>query len=132
MTDITINTSKITNPVSPILYGIFFEDINYAGDGGLYAELIANRSFEYFDRDNKTDLRKMCWETVGDCHFSIGTRFPLSKAHPNYAHLSGTANPGLRNLGFCNEGLAVREGQTFRFSCHARNAVPVRDRKSVV
>ncbi len=126
MTDITINTSKITNPVSPILYGIFFEDINYAGDGGLYAELIANRSFEYFDRDNKADLRKMCWETVGDCHFSIGTRFPLSKAHPNYAHLSGTAKTGLRNLGFCNEGLAVREGQTFRFSCHARNAVPVR------
>lgn len=126
MTDITINTSKITNQVSPILYGIFFEDINYAGDGGLYAELIANRSFEYFDRDGETDRRKMCWETVGDCHFSIGTRFPLSKAHPNYARLSGAAGTGLRNLGFCGEGLAVREGQVFRFSCYARNAAPAR------
>lgn len=126
MTHITINTSKIINQVSPILYGIFFEDINYAGDGGLYAELIANRSFEYYDRDRETDKRKMCWETVGDCHFSIGTRFPLSKAHPNYARLSGAAGTGLRNLGFCGEGLAVREGQLFCFSCYARNAAPAR------
>lgn len=126
MTDITINTSGSLKRISPMLYGIFFEDINYAGDGGLYAELIANRSFEYFDRDGLTDKRKMCWETIGDCHFSIGTRFPLSKAHPNYARLSGLPGSGLRNLGFCGEGLAVRKGQTFRFSCYARNALPVR------
>ena len=47
MTDITINTCHKLRDVSPLLYGIFFEDINYAGDGGLYGELIANRSFEY-------------------------------------------------------------------------------------
>ena len=34
-------------PISPDLFGIFFEDLNYAADGGLYAELIQNRSFEY-------------------------------------------------------------------------------------
>lgn len=126
MTSITINTAEKVNTVSPILYGIFFEDINYAGDGGLYAELIANRSFEYYDRDNRTDKRTMCWETVGDCHFSIGTRFPLSKSHSNYAKLSGRAGTGLRNLGFCKEGLAVHKGQTFRFSCFARNTAPVK------
>ena len=121
-----INTSNRISSVSPILYGIFFEDINYAGDGGLYAELIANRSFEYYDRnkdydrkeDNgekeysngkedyskkkddgkkKTaDLRKLCWETIGDCHFSIGTKFPLSHAHSNYARLTGGVQPRLR------------------------------------
>ncbi|MBQ7683750.1 MAG: hypothetical protein IJT48_04625, partial [Bacteroidaceae bacterium] len=34
-------------PISRELWGIFFEDINYAGDGGLYAEMVQNRSFEY-------------------------------------------------------------------------------------
>lgn len=134
MTNITVNTSKVLNTVSPMLYGIFFEDINYGGDGGLYGELIANRSFEYYEREvnppqgpaEAADIRTMCWEAVGDCRFSIEQRFPLSKAHKNYARLSGTAGTGLRSLGFCGEGLAVHEGQTFRFSCYARNAAPVK------
>ncbi|MCM1188120.1 MAG: alpha-L-arabinofuranosidase [bacterium] len=126
MTQITILTSKTIQPVSPMLYGIFFEDINYAGDGGLYGELIANRSFEYYDREGKQDKSKMCWETVGDCSFQVRTRFPLSKVHSHYAHLSGTAGSGLRNLGFCGEGMAVQKGQDFRFSCYARNSSPVR------
>ena len=129
MTNITINTSKVLNTVSPMLYGIFFEDINYAGDGGLYGELIANRSFEYYEREvnpaerpaDSHNINSMCWETVGDCRFSIERRFPLSKAHRHYARLSGKAGTGLRNLGFCGEGLAVHEGQTFRFSCYVRN-----------
>lgn len=130
---IDIKTDGARREVSPMLYGIFFEDINYGGDGGLYAELIANRSFEYYTRevnppeaDATHDVHKMCWETIGDISFSIGTRFPLSKAHSHYAHLSGETGCGLRNLGFCNEGFAVREGQVFRFSCYARNAVPVK------
>lgn len=126
MTRLTIHTSRKLNTVSPILYGIFFEDINYAGDGGLYAELIANRSFEYYDRENETDKHQMCWETVGECSFAVKNRFPLSQAHPSYARLTGSAGTGLRNLGFCKEGFAVKKGQTFRFSCYARNASPMK------
>ena len=125
MTNITINTSQKLNTVSSILYGIFFEDINYAGDGGLYAELVANRSFEYYDRKDETDKRKMCWETVGDCHFTIETKFPISTAHKNYARISGKEREGLRNLGFCQEGLVVKNGQKFKFSCYTRNAAPM-------
>ena len=125
MTQITINTSKKLNTVSPILYGIFFEDINYAGDGGLYAELVANRSFEYYDRKGETDKRKMCWESIGNADFSIENKFPLSTAHGNYARISGHAGDGLRNLGYCSEGLSVKEGQEFKFSCYARNAAPM-------
>ena len=44
---ITVNTKKIGAPIQPTMYGIFFEDINYAADGGLYAELVKNRSFEF-------------------------------------------------------------------------------------
>lgn len=125
MTELTIIPSQKTNDISPILYGIFFEDINYAGDGGLYAELIANRSFEYYDRDNEIDKHKNCWKAEGGCDFSIHTRFPISREHGNYARLSGTAGTGFYNLGFCGEGFAVREGQAFRFSCYARNAAPI-------
>lgn len=126
MAEIIINTSNKIRPVSPMLYGIFFEDINYAGDGGLYGELIANRSFEYYDREGKSDKAKMCWETVGDCRFSVQTRLPLSTAHTHYARLSGKAGTGLRNLGFCGEGLSVHAGQVFRFSCYARNTTPLK------
>ena len=42
-----INTSKLGAPIQPTMYGIFFEDINYAADGGLYGELVKNRSFEF-------------------------------------------------------------------------------------
>ena len=42
-----VNTKKLGAPVQSTMYGIFFEDINYAADGGLYAELVMNRSFEF-------------------------------------------------------------------------------------
>lgn len=44
--EIIIQTER-PKAISPDLFGIFFEDLNYAADGGLYAELIQNRSFEY-------------------------------------------------------------------------------------
>lgn len=49
--------SALSKPISPLLYGVFFEDLNYAADGGLYAELIQNRSFEYSANDNLSTLR---------------------------------------------------------------------------
>ena len=42
-----IDLKKVGAPIQPTMYGIFFEDINYAADGGLYAELVKNRSFEF-------------------------------------------------------------------------------------
>ena len=42
-----VNTKKLGAPVQSTMYGIFFEDINYAADGGLYGELVKNRSFEF-------------------------------------------------------------------------------------
>ncbi|MDE6688904.1 MAG: alpha-L-arabinofuranosidase, partial [Prevotella sp.] len=42
-----LNTKKLGAPVSPTMYGLFFEDINFAADGGLYGELVKNRSFEF-------------------------------------------------------------------------------------
>ena len=47
--EMVIQTKKPGAPVQKTMYGIFFEDINYAADGGLYAELVKNRSFEFRD-----------------------------------------------------------------------------------
>ena len=43
----TVDVSKPTAKIQPEMYGIFFEDINFGADGGLYAELVKNRSFEF-------------------------------------------------------------------------------------
>src|SRR6187551_3867373 len=46
-TNLEVNTSKTITKIQPTMYGVFFEDINFAADGGLYAEMIKNRSFEF-------------------------------------------------------------------------------------
>src|SRR5215211_3087259 len=55
---ITIHADQPGQAVSPLLYGIFFEEINRAGDGGLYAEMVQNRSFEDADEP-------VAWEIDG-------------------------------------------------------------------
>ena len=58
-TDImVVQAGKIGAPIQPTMYGHFLEDINYAADGGLYAELVKNRSFEF-------PQHFMGWETFG-------------------------------------------------------------------
>ena len=136
--DIRINTKNRLNPISPILFGAFFEDINYGGDGGLYAELVANRSFEYYDRDNVADKHKMCWEPLIGTSFDILTVDPINEIHTHYARVSGDAGAGIRNEGYCTEGFAVQKGAGFLFSCYARTEkktklkAVIADRKGVV
>ena len=60
---ITVNEKKETAKLGD-LYGIFFEDINHAADGGLYAELVRNRSFEFCEIDNKEYHALTAWERV--------------------------------------------------------------------
>lgn len=118
--EIRINTKKKLNEINPLLYGVFFEDINYGGDGGLYAELIANRSFEYYDRDNITDKHKMCWEHLIGTNFDVRTDRPINDIHIHYAHISGKNESGIRNTGYGGEGFAVDTNKIFIFSCYAR------------
>ncbi|HPL06891.1 MAG TPA: alpha-L-arabinofuranosidase, partial [Bacteroidales bacterium] len=53
-----VQTNKTVSDINPDMYGIFFEDINFGADGGLYAELIKNRSFEF-------PQNLMGWKTFG-------------------------------------------------------------------
>src|SRR3954465_3750059 len=69
--------------ISPDLFGIFFEDISYAADGGLYGELVQNRSFEYGPADRKDWNYFTAWqyrtEGFGYGNISVETAAPL---HP--------------------------------------------------
>ena len=126
-----VNTS--VKKISPDLFGLFFEDINYSADGGLYAELVQNRSFEY----NPTEQREWnpfsFWEyiTPGFSYgrISIETMAPVHPDNPHYlvldiehigheANFTGVSGIGLRNTGF--DGIVIKAGDTYNFSVFAK------------
>ena len=110
---ITVQTAKPGAPVQPTMYGIFFEDINFAADGGLYAELVKNRSFEF------TPDHLLGWQAFGKVE--IKNDGPFDK-NPHYARLRSTGHgdwwTGLVNEGFF--GIGVERDKEYRFSVYAR------------
>lgn len=117
---VQMNNAK---PVSEHLIGIFFEDINYSADGGLYAELVQNRDFEYTPTDRGNDRE---WNSThswtlrgGDATWSIRIDSPV---HPNNSHYAvlDVRKPGaaLQNAGF--GGIFVKKGEKYDFSLFAK------------
>ncbi|UIX29204.1 alpha-L-arabinofuranosidase C-terminal domain-containing protein [Streptomyces sp. GQFP] len=113
-------------PIGRDLFGAFFEDLNYAADGGLYAELVQNRSFEYSPEDAAGWHALTAWELVelrgGQGSVGVATTDPLHPANPHYAVLEVTAGDGvgLTNHGF--DGIPVQAGASYVVSLHARRA----------
>ena len=109
--------------ISDVLLGAFFEDINYSADGGLYAELIQNRDFEYDPSDREGDKNwnsTHSWTLKGDkTTFAINTTDPIHANNPHYAVLN-VERPGatLENTGF--DGIALNVGEKYDFSIFAR------------
>ena len=110
--------------ISDMLIGIFFEDINYAADGGLYAELVQNRGFEYQLSDKKgrdpSWTAKKSWSLSGEgASFAIDTIAPI---HINNKHFGvlDIEKPGvaLVNDGF--NGISVKQGEKYNFSVFAK------------
>jgi alpha-L-arabinofuranosidase len=99
--------------ISDKLIGIFFEDISYAADGGLYAELVQNRDFEYTARDHKGWTATTAWHSPQP--LKIATATPLSANNPHYALI---ATDSLVNEGW--DGIAVQQGQKYDFSMFVR------------
>ena len=114
-----------TKKISDKLIGIFFEDINYSADGGLYAELVQNRDFEYSQADvkggNKDWKADYAWTLEGDGGtWEIRTDAPIHENNPHYAAVSVTQPGGvaLVNAGF--DGIVLREGEKYDFSLFAK------------
>lgn len=114
---------KQVKAISEHLIGVFFEDLNYAADGGLYAELIQNRDFEYSPKDGNKDKNwnsTYAWSIQGDnTIFTIGTNTPIHLNNPHYAILD-IQEPGasLVNEGF--SGIVIRKGEKYDFSMFSK------------
>jgi alpha-L-arabinofuranosidase len=110
--ELVIRTDKAGAEIQPTMYGLFFEDINYAADGGLYAELIKNRSFEF-------PQNFMGWKTFGNITLKDDGPF---ERNPHYMRLSDPGHEhkhtGLQNEGFF--GIGIKKGEKYRFSVWAR------------
>jgi alpha-L-arabinofuranosidase len=110
--EMTIDAGKPLSDIANEMYGLFFEDINYAADGGLYAELVKNRSFEF-------PQPLTGWQTFGKV--SIANDGPFER-NPHYVHLSDAGHlhkhTGIENEGYF--GMGVRAGEEYRFSVWAR------------
>lgn len=120
-----IQSDSPGRPISPDLFGIFFEDLNYAADGGLYAELIQNRSFEYQATERPTWNSLSFWELTkrggGEGKWAVEYARPLHANNPHYVALEVTKvadGVGLSNPGF--DGIALKAGETYDLSLFAR------------
>lgn len=117
---------SIGKPISKDLFGVFFEDLSYAADGGLYAELVQNRSFEYSASDRKEWNPLTGWEYTTEGYgygtISVESRLPINPNNPHYVVLNiddaGQQGVGLTNSGF--DGIAIKSGQHYNFSVYVR------------
>jgi len=119
--------------ISSDLFGLFFEDINYSADGGLYAELVQNRSFEYNPTEQKDWSPYSFWEYTAPGfsygRISVETSQPINSNNPHYmvldvehvgheAKFEGVSGVGLKNTGF--DGIVVRANDKYNFSMFVR------------
>ncbi|MFT2010261.1 alpha-L-arabinofuranosidase C-terminal domain-containing protein [Pontibacter sp. 13R65] len=113
-----VQANQPTATVAPTMWGLFFEDINLGADGGIYAELVKNRSFEFYNP-------MMGWKEEkrggGEGSLLVHNRSEVNPANPRYLRLqvkSDQGEYGLINEGF--RGMGVKQGNQYDFSVMAR------------
>ena len=120
-------SDKVAHPISPDMFGLFFEDINFAADGGLYAELIENRSFEAVK--SKGDSRNYifrednlyAWSSIDgdDSCFDISINQPISSNNPHYLRFTAKKDgQGFKNKAY--DGISLKKGLKYKVSYYAR------------
>ena len=115
---ITLHTDRPGAKINPAMWGVFFEDINFGADGGIYAEMVKNRGFEFPEP-------LMGWTKLNPPHargeLSVRDAEPFSTKNPHYIRLATTtASPfGIANEGF--RGMGVRQGEAYDFSAQIRH-----------
>lgn len=116
-----VNTDDIVAPIQSTMYGIFFEDINFAADGGIYAELVKNRSFEFLEP-------MMGWEQPESDRFSMNeksgfavpVKYKNSTANKNYLNVKVNADKGYRLLNNGFRGMGLKKDLDHFFAVNAR------------
>lgn len=118
----TVKANQLKAEVQPTMWGIFFEDINLGADGGIYAELVKNRSFEFFKP-------LMGWTVLGKARegaLLVQNRKDLNTANPRYLQVTA-ANETKGTLGLTNEGfrgMGIKDKLRYDFSIMYRQATP--------
>lgn len=111
--ELVLDTKKKSAEIKPTMYGLFFEDINFGADGGLYAELVKNRSFDF-------PQNLMGWNIFGNVE--VRTENPLFDQNPTYLVLSkpnhNHKHTGIENEGF--RGMGFKKDNEYRFSVWAK------------
>ena len=116
---ITVNAGKPGSVIQPTMWGIFFEDINFAADGGVYAELVKNRSFEF----SKPLLGWKILKPDTTSGILIINQSKTNPSNPRYARVTvtpGDPSFGLSNAGF--RGIGIKKGMNYNFSVLARQS----------
>ncbi|WP_411576741.1 alpha-L-arabinofuranosidase C-terminal domain-containing protein [Streptomyces mutabilis] len=113
---ITVDPSARGAAIDDTMYGVFYEDINRAADGGLYAELVQNRSFEYSTADNASYTPLTSWTADGTAEV-LNDAGRLNERNRNYLSLG--AGSSVANSGY-NTGIHVEKGEKYDFSVWAR------------
>jgi alpha-L-arabinofuranosidase len=116
---IIVQVDKPGATINPHMFGVFFEDINFAADGGIYAEMVKNRSFEFPES-------LMGWKKIerGGARgmLEVLDKDSLNAGNLHYLRMSASAGGqfGVSNEGF--RGMGVRQGAEYDFSVYARRA----------
>src|SRR5690242_4883115 len=112
---LTVKASQPTATIQPTMWGVFFEDINLGADGGIYSELVKNRSFEF----NKP---MMGWKVLGkpatEGDFLVLNRSQLNTANPRFLRIT-LRRPAAHSIGLSNEGfrgMGIKKGVDYDFS----------------
>lgn len=118
----TINAGQTTAAVQPTMWGVFFEDINMGADGGIYAELVKNRSFEFYKP-------LMGWSVQGkrnEGDILVLNRQEAHSSNPRFLRVK-VDNRAKGDLGITNEGfrgMGIKQGLRYDFSVMYRQAAP--------
>ncbi len=114
---IIVDVDKPSAAIQPAMWGIFFEDINFAADGGLYAEMVKNRSFEFYKPRTgwKVDVA-----SKDSSHFVIHNRKDENPDNPRFARVTlkqGIKKFSITNYGF--RGMGIKQNNKYNFSIKA-------------
>lgn len=119
---LSVDADNEIHDISELLFGIFFEDINFAADGGLYAEKVVNRSFEF--TDNAINDSLYGWKTVGDATVSVvenDAENYLNINNSSYAVVNNSSDKfsGIANVGFL-DGMTAEKDKEYLFSVYVK------------
>lgn len=121
-TTLEVNTSKSITKIQPTMYGVFFEDINFAADGGLYAEMVKNRSFEF-------DTPLMGWKQPNsDTHsynkqsgIATTIKVAANKTNPNFCRILINDDKGFEIINEGFRGMGIKKDAKYNLSLKAAN-----------